>query len=211
MFEWLALAGPAMSAGAGVLSLFKKEKAPPGFNEAMAAAARVGQFSEALDPASAYNQRVTQQEEGRILSDFSQLLRQIMTQSRRAGARGMNTINPERRDETISRLAASKFEGAKDEARNRARQYILQQLQGAQAAASAYSPALMQTGVAMQSRAANRQAGGFEALGDLGGALGKILNGGQLPGNPRQTAGTSFLPSYLDPTSRSWVPQHGGI
>jgi len=119
----------------GVSQSTKKQKTPKGTEEALAAAREAtaaAKEAQALikaagDPNDPRNIAQTDFEEGKIKSDLVESIRQLIAQHNRARARGTTGVfvNPERRDEAVSRAMTTGFAEARDQARTRARDFLL--------------------------------------------------------------------------------------
>lgn len=188
--------GALAQGAAAVAGLFQKQRTPPGYNEALESGRRASQFSAALDPSSPYFKKLEGEERDKINLSYADALKQLIVRNNRALARGSAgaMINPERRDETVSRVMARGFEDAQSLARDRARQYILSQVQANQMAAGSFN-GVMGYGALNQQQNRTNQAGGMDAIGKILAELtrkktipadGKPspLNGGQQPKDP---------------------------
>jgi hypothetical protein len=82
-----------------------------------------GQLQNPNDPQFMAN---VAQEEGDIRSGVQSGIRELMVADQRQRARGLSgLLSPERRDEGIASATATAFEQARQEARNRVRQYLI--------------------------------------------------------------------------------------
>lgn len=151
--------------GVGVASMFMGDDETEGERLARQAAEERKQIMEALNPNSAEGRAMIDAEEGQIRSDFAESVRQLIAQNNRATARGKAGVflNPERRDETVSRMFIRNNDESRNQAQQKVQNQLLQRLNANGASIGAYG----QLGQAEAARSAgNRQrmASGLEAI-----------------------------------------------
>jgi hypothetical protein len=165
----------AGKAVAGIVGMFDEQKAPKSTRQALDQ--NQGIAAALMNPDDPMFQRLAAEHEARINRDFATGLRQLMTMDRRARARGVGMLNPERRDEAIAQASARGRADAGAKGRDAARAYLTN-------AAAVNNAAFSATAPLMQLDASNRQNfyGGLEAAFDL-------ARGGydRLNGDPAQT------------------------
>ena len=138
-----------IGAGVGIAQGFKGRDVPAGTNELIAAATRAAKFAEALNPNSELFKQIAGEEEQRIRDDTIEGLRFLTIEQNRATGRGMRGIlNPERRDEAIAQATTRSFQGAKEQSRQQARDFLAKASRANAVSAVAFSPAL-KTGLAI--------------------------------------------------------------
>ena len=150
-----------------------------------------------IDPTRDPYASLATQEEDRIRGDLAAALQQWLTADRRAAARGVGTINPERRDEAVASAFASMNQQAREQARANARAFLT-------AAAGINMGGMNGAGanlIGQQQNIENR-AMGIEGLFD---ARRNLLNGGQ------NLFGGSNLTVAVQPGQRRTLPTISGM
>ena len=191
--SWLSDIADLGQFGVGIYELFRGEKEPEGLDELLRAAEESRRYLQAAtNPDDPMFQKLAAQEEAAMTRDFTSALRQIQTQNRRALARGQTgvTINPERRDEMISRNIAAHKETVKDKARANARNYLLSAAGKNQVVMQGFGAGAALSDAYNANKRANRGdlwRGLFTGLGQIGQYGFFPRSTGMLDGNPNQT------------------------
>lgn len=192
--EIIKLIGALGGAGTGIGMAFQKQGYPPGYMESMAAANAASTYANAsLDPNSPYYRNIAETEELRGRGDLITAIRQMVMSDASRRARGLATINPERRDETIWGALVKGFAEAGLRAREMARARLLEMAAAQRGIASSYAP-MMQAGFLTDAlnrgtRAAGT-AGAFDTVMKLGDWIGQ---------KDKKTKGVQSTPSaYRD-------------
>ena len=143
--------------------LFKGDRVPGAVSQA---GGNISAIARALtNPDDPMFQRLAQEEEQTINSEFARALRDLGTYNRRMMARtgGLGILDPERRDEALASTYARSAADRKLAARQQARSYLSGALTANQAVAGAYAPM-----IAMDQSNREQRASGMQMLMDIG-------------------------------------------
>lgn len=185
--------GDIIGIGGGLFEAFRKEDEPQGFAGMQRSAQFRDDITRALtQPDFGQFSNLLSAEEGNINRNTAEGLKALSVASQRQQARtGRGILSSARGDEAMSQISARMFSQAKDEARNRVRQY-LQQAAGINNVQGFASVANVSSNL-IASRTENRR-GGLESISKGLGVLdktfpdfGKNAFSGLLTGNPSQT------------------------
>lgn len=186
-----------VTAGGTLLNLFtkrKQSKEVPAVNEMLGAVRGGQEYAQAAsNPNHPYFKNLVALNAEHNLTNLAGGLRELMVQHRRAQARGNPgvLINPERRDEAVASAFMRNLYSQNEDAKMKARDYLLATSQGLLNSAQGYSqPAQYQQAYANLD--ANRQAAMGGALADLIRFGGGLYNKWNPPSQPAQPSWWGF-------------------
>lgn len=131
--DFLSGLGSLISAGSSVAGMLSRDRKPKGYEGALQAQQRYLDLSDALtNPGNATFGRMRDEEKARSRDALTQAINQILSTNRRMYKRGTvgTFINPDRRDESISRALTQGYQDEDYRAGTRARDIIGRALQG---------------------------------------------------------------------------------
>ena len=190
--EIMQLAGAFGKLGTGAMTAFRKQPDPAGLRESLQSAGDARQYlAWALDPNSQGFKNVADTEEQRSRLSIIEAIQEMMKAQNRQRAKGLAPFNPERSDEAKFLATAKAFQDASLQARNYARQFLLNSANASSGNSAAFSR-ITPMSLVQQNLGLNRETGGYNAVFDALGQMGKINFGKASVPNAYKTTGPEF-------------------